>query len=436
MQASLRDLVATGRQENKFVDFKGPIGWNDDKKFRLTVTKAALAFGNAPKGGWIVIGVEDDAAHTIVGLTEEQLTSYDTTSVNSFINNYADPPIPATLVKEQIDGRWVVGIRVPPFESLPHICKADASELTKCTIYVRDANNRCAPVSTSHELREILDRAVRGHQDYLLGHIRGILVTPVGEAVAEAEAKVRASAEEERKQWLTTVEQRALEKFRTQGIPDSSSFMRLIAWPISEVKALELQELVNRCGEASTNRKGWPFLYVDPRQEATYFLDSAVETAIDHRFGPLPRFDFWQLNSQGFFFHQIVDPASFINPHRVEFEHVKTYVTQALEAVVGIYSEWLEPQDSIEVNLRFLNFRDTSLCQELDGQDYRGLGVVCKDDHLSSTIRASIADLKAGLVSYAAASIGKLFRGFNFTHFSTASLEQWVRKFLERESYD
>ena len=50
-------------------------------------------------GGWIVVGVsETDSGFSQHGVTDEQARSFETTRLNNFLNNYADPPIIQSVI--------------------------------------------------------------------------------------------------------------------------------------------------------------------------------------------------------------------------------------------------------------------------------------------------------------------------------------------------
>lgn len=82
--------------ESKEVEYKGPLAWDeDDKKGCCELTKDVIAIANTG-GGWIVIGVRESPTGFLPeGLSAEQAESFETTRVNRFINNYAEPPIDA-----------------------------------------------------------------------------------------------------------------------------------------------------------------------------------------------------------------------------------------------------------------------------------------------------------------------------------------------------
>lgn len=421
--------LLSGRSENRVVDFKDAVSWKD-KAFRVKVVKAALAFANTPDGGWLVIGVKDDTAE-VVGLSPDDLASYDTTQVNNFINEHADPPINATLTKESVEGKWVVAIRIPPFPLTPHLCKKDASDLTKGTIYIRDANNSCSPVKETHQLREILDRAVRLNSDYMLAQIRGIMAAPL--------TSQRLPADFEWTELVESATKRGSEVFATEGIPETAPVFRSIAHPETPLqKQLDLEELRNRCLKASVNRTGWPYLYVDPKSEFTYNLNSSLETAIRHgSFGPYPRFDFWNFAQNGLFIQQIVYASGFNpGPPRVTVTDLWYYIALALDSIVRLFEGILLPEDLLVVRLDFSNLENSRLCSNLDRPEVPdrilSLNLVCREPLVSFELRRPFADLKAGLVAHIIEATESVARRFNWSHGRLVS-ERDVGGLLEKD---
>lgn len=77
--------------ESKDLDYKAPCAWdNTDKRACRELVKDILALANAG-GGWFAIGVsETGTSFTPYGVSDEQAASFETTQVNTFLNNYAD----------------------------------------------------------------------------------------------------------------------------------------------------------------------------------------------------------------------------------------------------------------------------------------------------------------------------------------------------------
>ncbi|OGQ90308.1 MAG: hypothetical protein A2253_02010, partial [Deltaproteobacteria bacterium RIFOXYA2_FULL_55_11] len=158
----LKDILLRG-YETKDLDYKAPIMWDENnKKACCEVVKDILGMANT-LGGYIVIGVSESSNGFIWdGITDQQARSFDTSRVNRFLQNYADPPINTTLRKKDHDGKTFVIIGVPRFSDTPHICQKDyPGVLTAPTLYVRTDNNETAPIRSSADFRFILENAIR-----------------------------------------------------------------------------------------------------------------------------------------------------------------------------------------------------------------------------------------------------------------------------------
>ena len=174
--------------ESKDLDYKGPCVWDEpDKKSCCALVKDILGMANT-LGGFIVIGVsETSTGFSWDGLTTAQLDSFDTSRLNRFLQNYADPPINARLRKIEHQCKHFVIIEVPRFADTPHVCQKDyQGALNAPTIYVRTDNNETAPLKSSADFRLIVQQAVRNRADMMLNSFRAILTAGTQGSAPEA----------------------------------------------------------------------------------------------------------------------------------------------------------------------------------------------------------------------------------------------------------
>src|SRR5690606_38290685 len=110
------DRLVTRGYETKDVEYKGPMIWDEsDKKACCELVKDILAIANT-QGGVIVIGVREDNGQFLpVGLSPQELSSYESTRLANFVQRYADPPINVTARQLQSNGLTFVAIQVPRF---------------------------------------------------------------------------------------------------------------------------------------------------------------------------------------------------------------------------------------------------------------------------------------------------------------------------------
>ena len=80
------------------------------------------------------------------------------------MSRYADPSVDFLVkIVSDLEGKKFISIRVLEFKDIPIICKIsdETAKLKAATIYYRNSDGRfkSAPVSTSHDLRYILELA-------------------------------------------------------------------------------------------------------------------------------------------------------------------------------------------------------------------------------------------------------------------------------------
>lgn len=164
--------------ETRDYDYKGPCSWSpkDDKKACCELTKDIVAMANTA-GGILVIGVDEEQHRfTFTGLQPEQAKTWETTSMNEFVNNYVDPPINCTLQQIECEGRLFVAIRIPPFSFTPHLITKDyPGALARFTLYVRTANNASAPIADSVDFNTLVERAIKIRRGEMLDAVLVIL---------------------------------------------------------------------------------------------------------------------------------------------------------------------------------------------------------------------------------------------------------------------
>jgi predicted HTH transcriptional regulator len=117
-----RQLIAILRRgyESKDLDYKGPMSWDETgKETCCGLVKDILGMANTA-GGFIVIGVsETPTGFSWDGLSATQLQTFETSRVNRFLQNYAEPPINALLRKINHENKTFVIVEIPEFPDTP-----------------------------------------------------------------------------------------------------------------------------------------------------------------------------------------------------------------------------------------------------------------------------------------------------------------------------
>lgn len=179
-----REVIRRG--ETVHLDFKGPMAFSGDACPRLT--KDIVAMANVRDGGTILIGVAEDAnkSTSIVGLTPEQLATFDPTRITDYVNRFFEPPVSLTIERPVIDGHPLVAIRVQEFDASPIVCSANGpladpqNNRSRCAFYagsiiVRAVGAKSEPIHTAEDMHALIRLAVTKTSDRLLTDIRRIL---------------------------------------------------------------------------------------------------------------------------------------------------------------------------------------------------------------------------------------------------------------------
>lgn len=174
----LAELVKR-KVESDELDYKTAMSWRTmSRQEKGKILRHLTAFANT-KGGFLVIGVSEDASGVpgvYTGVTEEQAGSFDPTPVGDFINAHVEPPLDFTIERPVVDGKRYVIFIVRPFKRLPHVCSRGVEgELQEGIFYIRTAEASSRPARRAHEMQELLRRCMRNEREQLGRMLRGIL---------------------------------------------------------------------------------------------------------------------------------------------------------------------------------------------------------------------------------------------------------------------
>lgn len=187
----LGQLLQSGHETNG-VEFKGPCA-RTDKHQLAKIVRAVLGMSNRRDGGKVVVGVAEDAGKTLkpVGLTPEQLATWDHDGVTGVVAGYADPFVTLTVEQVEHDGSRFVVLNVNEFEDVPTLCKKDYPDvLRQGACYVRSLGSPSTiEVPTQAEMRDLLGLATeKGLRKFLQQARRaGLDLSKVGAVLDDAE---------------------------------------------------------------------------------------------------------------------------------------------------------------------------------------------------------------------------------------------------------
>lgn len=410
----LEEILLQG-YESKDLDYKGPCQWDEkDKKACCEIVKDILAMANT-LGGYIVIGVkENDKGFECQGLSVEQAKSFETSRLNRFLQNYADPPINALLKKIEHDGMTFAIIEVPRFSDTPHICQKDyPSVLISPALYVRTDTNESAPINSSSDFRSMVENAIRNRSDHMLSSMRAILkgasISPTTSDKEKYEEQFRS----------------ALEGFASfDAYPDKnySGYRESSFYPsrFEEFRFSidDLREAINR---ACVNFHGWPYLYWDENKTSvSHTVQDGLETHLTtHSSGGNDRFDFWRLHQSGFFYHRVLmREESYAQlkdrPPFMELGDTARYVGEAIYSLAKIYEGLIPDEDEINVRFRLLGVKGRAL--DTFDQDRMPFWnhCVCEIPQIVINQARSLAEWRTATVDLAVDICRDIFMRFNW----------------------
>jgi predicted HTH transcriptional regulator len=183
MNTAELDALLEGAAETPSLEFKRAMAWD----YR-SLTRDILAMSNVRDGGIIVFGVED-ATFERQGLTEEQIATFNIDIMRDQVSPYADPYVTFQVsVPTDSAGRRYAVIEVAPFDEVPTICARGGQDVNYGDLYYRSNDRRpqSARVSSSHDMRNIIERAIVRRRNKLV-QIGLVVDAPPAAEVLDAE---------------------------------------------------------------------------------------------------------------------------------------------------------------------------------------------------------------------------------------------------------
>lgn len=288
-----KELITRG-YESKSLDYKAPMPWDPrNKKACCELVKDILAIANTG-GGFLVIGVQEKSKgqYVLVGLTEEDASTWETTQLNQFLASYAEPPINASLRKVEVEGKTFVVIGVPEFPNVPHICKKEYPEvLAAPALYVRTDANESAPVRRVNEFHALIELAVRKRGDAIIDTLRHILHEGERERHPIAEKQFAEQIQEFRVRFDSVA----------QFASDFQGWREFHAFPASFRSGLIKVEALWSAVQAADDNFGYVPLLYGPEKATKDGFEAHV--AITTRDGERME-SFWQVRDTGLLSHR------------------------------------------------------------------------------------------------------------------------------------
>jgi hypothetical protein len=412
----LIEILRRGHEAKDF-DYKASAGWDEaDKKSCCALVKDILAMANTT-GGYIVIGVsETPAGYSFDGLSDEDADSFDTSRLNRFLQNYADPPINALLKKVVHLGRVFVLIEVPPFTDTPHLCQKDyPGVLTVPSLYVRTDNNESAPVKSPADFKLVIERSIRNRSDALLASFRAILTTGPS-APPSASSLERFTAQCDAAEAHFSAVNPLKDEEPLLG------YLEFIFMPEEfDAARFDLDALRAAAERAHITYTGWPFLYFDPdRMQYSHVIQDGWEMFIQDRdFGGFYMMDYWRFYQSGLMYYRTILRPSATEADQgrepaADVRFIAIYVAQAIDCLTRLYDRLLADTESVAIHVRLINTEGRRLVNSGRGMMPLWAPYVCRIPEIVVQRRSSLAEWRAAVVDHAVEMSREIYLRFNW----------------------
>ena len=429
----LKAIVRRG-YESKDLDYKAPLEWDEtDKKSCCALVKDILALANTG-GGFLVIGVAEEGEELEwLGLTKDQISSFDTSRVNRFLQNYADPPINCIVAKLEDDNMKFVVIQVPPFADTPHICQKDfPAVLTSPTLYIRTDNNESASLKSSSDFRKIVELSVRLRSDSMLESMRAILTGGTAGGLTKTSAEVYKTRLEN-----AVARYQELDPYKARGY---RFYREMWCHPLEyQTDRVPLQQAREAAERAHVDFRGWPFLFISrQRPDVTHIIDDGYETFIDFvDFIQAERVDFWRLHQDLFFYQRALaweeSYSRIKNTERwAEITDTSFYIAEGIHCCTKLYEGLLDPSEIVRLSFRLTGTENLKL---LTTDPQRGSFVTPCVSRMPQIVwqkEYSLAEWSAGLIEHSLEACEYIFHRFNWENPNLSGVRDIIQKMFNR----
>lgn len=420
------DQLLKSKKETPNLDYKETLIWDrSHRDAKLEITKDILAMANTQDGGRIVFGVRD-GDFEVVGLSNEAYDSFDTTPVNQFLHNYADPTFTCSVIKQEIEGKKVVVIDIPEFSEVPIVCKQSANSssnteiLKKGAVYIRTKDCSSEPISTADEMRSILAIGLTRKSDELLGLIQKLITgKPLQETVEDKK--------------LYEEEIGEAKEFFDSNLTAEVGSWELIAYPTTYNPDL-IQNSIdagNIVEQAVVRLRGWDLPHVDSHGNKSNFGKGKQSFTVSDR---VQVQEAWRMYKSGLFVWKDYFKED-LRGYEQDGKKVLFFVsaiyslTEIMLFMKRIYAETLGAE-SIHIELTLNGCKGRML-----GEGQPGLlhwGYVSSEEKILVKKDIKTVDLMASFESVARDFVREIFMLFNWNDPAESMLVDWQKKLLER----
>lgn len=410
-----RELIYRGI-ESDTLDYKAAQNWNSlSRGGRSKFVRHCLALANT-KGGFIVVGVGEDPSGQpadYTGLSEEQVKSFDPTSVGNFINRFADPQIDFTIERPEIDGKRYVIFVVRRFQMIPHVCSYSYEhELLQGVFYIRTADASSRPAYRASEIHSLVQRALRNQRELLGRMIRGILY------------------EGQNNQPTLNSENRFVEEishaktfFNRRRVPLAvpAITIELNATPTEYIGSkYSLSELRRAADEA-----------FEPYFDSDFITDADIQDAyftnVSLRLSRESGIRQWQIFQSGLFYFIGVYE---LDHNGISYSKLLRFIAEAVNFLADLYSNLGYAEELIHIKMSISHVENVILRESADSSDNI---FVCRIPEINVKLDRSAADLVSDPAAHAAQLIKSTCERFNFPDGRHVTLLDTLNRHLHKK---
>ena len=402
------------------------------------------------EGGYLVIGVSEDSSRLVLdGLSEKQADTWETTRLNNFINNYADPPINTTMKVDFVDCHRVAVIAIPRFSEVPHVCKKDFPRVLRtATFYIRTDANASEPLGTAADAHALIEHAVRVRSDQLLQSMQLVLQSggrsPSVDDVDQYTPQVNAAKDRIRELASKDYRDRVGREY------DATPIMHSIIYPSGfDSERLPLEELPSlvRNARFTSPTQHSPFLFPDiPPYSKVIFGEDFIEV-YDPQLGiSIPMLGYWRLYRSGLLFHSLNIYMGSMRSGTLYINGVQeAYSSEAVsmrwlaeapglaaDCLVRLLRQFTEDTDSATLQIEVANVEGIGLVQDLiplpAGGEY-----VCDVTAVPERKSASLAEWKATYIDFASQISRNILLRFRYRHLSRQRIKDNLESIFGRK---
>lgn len=176
LRAALRS-----RSEGEEYDFKRELDLSCSAH-RYKLIKSVASFTNSPKGGFLFIGIDDEAR--VVGVPDSHMSWFDRTRFTQLLASYLTPVPVLEIHRRSVGGAEVVIVQVEPFREIPSFIsrplEVGGRRLAAGTILVRNERAESRAATDEFEIRKLCRSIAERQAELMSGAIQRALRGQLG----------------------------------------------------------------------------------------------------------------------------------------------------------------------------------------------------------------------------------------------------------------